>query len=370
MSGKTMRLGIPGALAACAVLAGGFLLSRAGPRHAAVFPAGNAVLGRRDGIVPVAATLPAGAGRFAGVGRLVAAAPPPPTAQESLDRIRKTLERAEKLLPATEELLREQTALLKSLRETVPDVRETNKELQKLIKNANDTVPLVQDALKEGTIAARNWGRVGERLNVLIGTNEDRINSIIKNLDAALVGIADAFNQQNRNDLATILRNLSTSSQRFPGISRQAEDFLREGRQTQAKFNDTLKRTDDVLDQLRGAKPDQNGRGPIKDFQEGSAKFNATMTDVRELMRVVGQSDGTVRRFLVDPSFYNHLDDAALAVSRALPRLDRILHDLEVFADKLARHPEALGLRGAVRPNSGLKDPPMPTVSPRFKLFP
>ena len=363
MSGKTWRRGVLCVLAACTLLAGGVLLSRAGPR--------NAALDRRDRLVPVAAALPVKANRLAALGGLVAAAPaPPPPAQESLHRIQKSLERAEKLLPATEELLREYSALAKSLRDTIPDLRETNKELQKFLKNANDTAPLLQDALKEGTIAARNWGRVGERLNVLIGTNEDRINSIIKNLDTAVAGIADAFNQQNRNDLANILRNLSTSSQRFPGISRQAENFLREGRQTQAKFNDTLKRSDDLLDQLRGAKPDQNGRGPVRDFQEGSAKFNATMTDVRELMRVVGQSDGTVRRFLVDPSFYNHLDDAALMISRALPRLDRILHDMEVFADKLARHPEALGLRGAVRPNSGLKDPPTPTVHPRFKVFP
>jgi len=125
-----------------------------------------------------------------------------------------------------------------------------------------------------------------------------------------------------------------------------------------------------VFDQLRGAKPAQNGRGPIKDFQEGATKFNATMTDVRELMRVLDQSDGTLRRFLIDPSLYNHLDDLARGLSRTLPLLDRILHNFEVFADKLARHPEALGLRGAIHPNSGLKEPPVPTVPPHYRMFP
>jgi phospholipid/cholesterol/gamma-HCH transport system substrate-binding protein len=41
-----------------------------------------------------------------------------------------------------------------------------------------------------------------------------------------------------------------------------------------------------------------------------------------------------------------------------LPRLDRILKDFEVFADKIARHPESLGVRGAVAPSSGLKESP------------
>jgi phospholipid/cholesterol/gamma-HCH transport system substrate-binding protein len=366
MSGKSLRLGGLCAAVFCGLLAG-ILIYRAHQQPAAArVPVAPQ---RADAIVPFAA-LPVKADALGGLGNLVAAAPPPPpTVQESLSKIQKSLERTEKLLPATEELIREYSALAKSLREFLPDLRETNKELLKLIKSSNETMPQVEDALKEGTIAARNWGRVGERLNVLIGTNEDRINSIIKNLDTSLVGISDAFNAQNRADLANTLRNLSASSQRFPSISRQADSFLREGRQTQQKFNDTLRRADDVFDQLRGGKPDQNGRGPIKDFQEAATKFNATMTDVRELMRVLDQSDGTVRRFLVDPSLYNHLDDLARGLSRTLPGLERIMHNLEVFADKLARHPEALGLRGAIHPNSGLKDPPV-QVTPHYRPFP
>jgi phospholipid/cholesterol/gamma-HCH transport system substrate-binding protein len=39
-----------------------------------------------------------------------------------------------------------------------------------------------------------------------------------------------------------------------------------------------------------------------------------------------------------------------------LPRLDRALRDVEIFADKLARHPELLGIGGAIRPSSGVKE--------------
>jgi hypothetical protein len=49
---------------------------------------------------------------------------------------------------------------------------------------------------------------------------------------------------------------------------------------------------------------------------------------------------------------------------RIMPRLDRIMKDFETFADKLARHPEAIGLGGVVRPGSGLKDPPAPFRRP------
>jgi phospholipid/cholesterol/gamma-HCH transport system substrate-binding protein len=49
-------------------------------------------------------------------------------------------------------------------------------------------------------------------------------------------------------------------------------------------------------------------------------------------------------------------------ITRIIPRLDRILRDMEIFADKVARHPESLGLGGVIRPGSGLKD--APTVLP------
>ena len=63
-----------------------------------------------------------------------------------------------------------------------------------------------------------------------------------------------------------------------------------------------------------------------------------------------------IERFLADPSLYNNLNDTATMVNKILPRLDRAMRDVEVFADKLACHPELLGIGGAVRPSSGVKE--------------
>ena len=71
------------------------------------------------------------------------------------------------------------------------------------------------------------------------------------------------------------------------------------------------------------------------------------------------QEGGALRRFLNDPSIYNNLSDAACMLTRMLPRVDRILRDVEVFANKIARHPESLGVGGVVSPSSGLKEAPL-----------
>jgi phospholipid/cholesterol/gamma-HCH transport system substrate-binding protein len=65
---------------------------------------------------------------------------------------------------------------------------------------------------------------------------------------------------------------------------------------------------------------------------------------------------------------YNHLDEVACQLAKIMPRLDRVLKDAEVFADKIARHPELIGAGGAIRPSSGLKEAPTSVVpSTSFK---
>jgi phospholipid/cholesterol/gamma-HCH transport system substrate-binding protein len=308
----------------------------------------------------------------AGAGRLIQTAPPPAqTVQESLQKMQKSLDRLDKLAPETAETLREYRNLAKTLRDTIPELRDTNREVQKLIKSVNETVPTARTTLEDISVFTRNWSKVGERVNVLLQTNDEQIRNIIKNLDRSMEGIAEAFNRENRNDLATILSNLSKSSERFPRLTEETEQFFREGRVTSADVRSTLRRLDDVLDQFRGAKPGQEGQGLLRDLNEGVSRFNRLMGDARELLRAIGRSDGTIKRFLTDPSVFNHADDAALMLTRLIPRLDRMLRDFEVFADKLARHPESLGLGGLVRPSTGLKEapsrvqyPPLPVHQP------
>src|SRR5205807_2046870 len=94
----------------------------------------------------------------------------------------------------------------------------------------------------------------------------------------------------------------------------------------------------------------------FKSLDESSENLNRVLRDLRELIQVVARNDGTVQRLLSDPSLYNNLNDSALMTAKILPRLDRVMRDMEIFADKLARHPELLGISGALRPSTGIKE--------------
>ncbi len=355
-------------LAAAALLAAGALLGRSRPAEGPVYvvlsdPNGPAVGCRPAALLcegPADDQRVALADGLADVRKFVrAAAPPPPTVQESLQKIQKSLERFEKVAPATEETLREYSDLARELRKTtIPDLQKTNEELQKLTKSINDTVPMARKTIEEANktlgdlgTASRNWATVGERVNVLLQTNEENLQNIIK-------GTAKLLSEDSVKDFRTLLANMRISSERFPTVTREAEDFFKKGREAQTQLEKTLKKQEGLIDQLGGSEAGAQRRGMLRDFQEGAQKFNQLMGDAREVLRAAAQSDGTVRRLLADPSLFNNLDDATLMLKRIVPRLDRVLKDFEVFADKLARHPEALGLGGLVRPSSGIKEAP------------
>ena len=145
----------------------------------------------------------------------------------------------------------------------------------------------------------------------------------------------------------------------MPSIARNTDELLKDGRLTLQRLQQTLAKAETAMSDVQKVTQLIGERGPsiTKNLDESLDKLNRTMTDVRELMRVIGQSDGTLKRILTDPSLYNNVDQTAASIAKMMPALNRILKDLETFADKLARHPESLGVPGVLHPGSGVKDP-------------
>jgi ABC-type transporter Mla subunit MlaD len=265
-----------------------------------------------------------------------------PSARLAFDEMTKTLAQYQKLTPLLEDNLRELRELTKLARQTVPEMRRTNDELQ---------------------VTARNWGRLGERLDVLVQTNQDKMIKTLDNANVTLGRVANTFSDENQRNLATTLKNVSAGSKNFESISRNTDLLLRDTRDTIRRVNESVTEANKVVANLQQATQPLAERSPsiMKNLDEGSAKFNSTFSNVNQALSTFNQGDGALQRFLSDPAIYQNLNEAAAMLTRTLPRVDRILKDMEVFADKIARHPESLGVGGAVRPSSGLKEAPTTT---------
>lgn len=286
-----------------------------------------------------------------------------PSIQETVKETGELIKDVRKSVPAVESTVKEVGELAKAVRESVPDLMETNKLAQKLIKDVNETVPVAKEVLSEIKLGVRNWSSVGERLDVFISTNEEMFMEIVENVTDVTASMKEIFGEDNQKAVGEILQNLTPASKLFPEIARNTNSFIREARMT-------LRRTEKSLDELDGTMKNaralldpesEASKALIKNLLTSSQKLDAILTDAQTLMKVAASKDGTIRRFLTDPAIYNHLDDAAMGLTRLMPRIDRVIKDFGVFADKVARHPETIGLGGLVRPDPGLKDAPTPT---------
>ena len=309
-----------------------------------------------------------------------------PTAQDTLNEIRRSLQKLERLSPLAEETMREYRDLAKDVRRAIPDLQKTNKEYRDLAKDVRRNLPALertnqeyQDLAKDIRkmlpetrrnlddigLAARNWGKLGERLNVWAQGNLESVTKTIDDLNTVLTRIGNVFNEDNQRYVTTILKNSSLASERFNSISRHVDGILEDSRPLPKQMNGTLTRADLAMDDLRKTFGPYTSRAEStsRNLDESLAKVNRMLSDFSQLSKVLDR-DGTIQRLLKDPSPFNNLNDATCLLLRGMPRIERILKDFETFSDKLARNPELLGVRGAIRPSEGLKEAPQPFNRP------
>jgi ABC-type transporter Mla subunit MlaD len=255
-----------------------------------------------------------------------------PPARDAFQELTRSLERFDKMAPLLEDTLREYRDLARTTRPLVPDLGRTNDELQ---------------------IAARNWGRLGERLDVLVQANQDKFIKTMDNINDTVVRVGSVLNEENQRNFAGTLKNLNAGTRNLDSLNQNANELLKESRQTVQQIGQSTRELQPMTKSLG-----ERGPSMVKNLDEMADRLNRTLIDVQGLLRAIDQSDGTIRRLISDPSLYNNLNEAACLLTRLFPRIDHILSDFEVFADKVARHPESLGVGGAIRPSSGLKEVP------------
>jgi ABC-type transporter Mla subunit MlaD len=287
-----------------------------------------------------------------------------PPAKDAMVELTKVLSKVDRLMPVFEDTLKEFRGMAKTTNQLVPELAKTNEELRDLAKTARQTMPELKKASDEFQVTARIWGKLGERLDVLFQTNENKLSKIVDQLEEATRNLNQFLNEENQKSFNATLKAMNDASRQLDSLLRNTDELIKEGRVTIKNLNGTVIRADNVLFNMEKITKPLSESTPkmLQSFEDSSTAVNRLIGDMRDLMREVARSDGTLQRLVTDPSLYNNLNESACMVTRVIPRLDRILADMEIFADKLARHPEAIGLGGVVRPGNGLKE--TPTVLP------
>src|SRR5207302_7548329 len=148
-----------------------------------------------------------------------------PPAREAFIEMQRALDRFEKMTPLFEDTLREIRDLARVTRDAMPEVRD-------LAKATREAMPEIRRTAEEAQVTARNWSRLGERLDVLVQSNEDKLVQAVNGFNDVVRRVATLLGDDNQRNVTTILRNSSTASKNLESISRNADEFLKEGQKT------------------------------------------------------------------------------------------------------------------------------------------
>lgn len=223
------------------------------------------------------------------------------------------------------------------------------------------------------TETSREWQQVGENLNHLMETKEGSLDDVVERTALALdsftktmTSATETFDQAG-STLESATLTLSNANKFLADPQLQADlrrtaaalpVIAEEARLTITTAKDTIVKLSRNMEDIHEATAPLAGQSDliVRKLSGSLIQLESLLTELNDFSQVLNDKDGSIQKLAADPELYNNLNHSAASLSILLQNLNPIMNDVRIFSDKIARHPEILGVRGAVRGSSGLKE--------------
>jgi phospholipid/cholesterol/gamma-HCH transport system substrate-binding protein len=99
----------------------------------------------------------------------------------------------------------------------------------------------------------------------------------------------------------------------------------------------------------------QHSKGIIIRLDNSLANLQSVTKELDTFVKLTNTEEGSLRKLAVDPELYDNLNRSAIQLAILLKNADPLVKDLQIFSDKIARHPEVIGIGGALKGSSGIQ---------------
>jgi phospholipid/cholesterol/gamma-HCH transport system substrate-binding protein len=208
---------------------------------------------------------------------------------------------------------------------------------------------------------SREWEKVAVNLNNLLETNHGNLNLVVDRAAESLLEFSAAMNSANKtfSQAQSLIgnpvyqENLRKTLEAMPLLVTETRQTIAAVKQTVQKVDQNLSNLNDVTKPLA-----RYTTSIVTRLDNTMANFESLSGELNDFAQLVNKKDGSIQRFASDPQLYQNLNRSAESLAVLLKNLEPILRDVRIFSDKVARHPELMGVGGAFKGSSGLKDPP------------
>lgn len=199
--------------------------------------------------------------------------------------------------------------------------------------------------------AGTEVGKVASSINKILENNDEQIDRIVnkteQTLDSfqrALANVEDVIGDEEvRDNIKSMLRDMP--------------ELLGDTRDTVNTMRTAVESVDRNLRNLEGLTGPlgERGEGIVTRVDQAVTRLDDLLGEFSDFGRKLNQGEGSLGQLMRNPDLYQHLNAAAGNIEQITRELKPILSDVRVFSDKIARHPESLGIRGALQRSPGTK---------------
>ena len=227
---------------------------------------------------------------------------------------------------------------------------EIGPELTSSIAGLQDKVAKTLDTMDK---AGQDMRSVLGRVDRLLGTNEDKINHLIDETGETMKLLQSALAASN-----DLLGDPKVRAQIKQTIADMPE-ILKETKTTVEKMSGTFASLEQNMRNVEGLTKPLGDRGEalVGDAADSMHKLNLLTDNLLRFSQQVNDQDGSLGALLHDKELYTHVSHLAKNLDELTRDLKPIVNNVEIFSDKIARHPSDL-IKGAWKKDSGLKEVP------------
>jgi len=233
--------------------------------------------------------------------------------------------------------------------------------VQRLESRLDNTLEVFEQTSQE-------WKAVGHNLNSLITTKQGSLDQMIEQAATALNGLTVTMQKASTTlDVANkivadpeLQASIKQSMTALPRMMQQTEALIQQTQQTIAATKTAVNTLGDTMENLRVATQPlaENSNQLITKFDVGMTQLNHTLSQLDKFSTQLNEGDGSLQRLATDPQLYRNMQLSSASLAALLSNLEPIVKDMRVFSDKVARHPELLGVSGYLKGSNGLKGGP------------
>jgi phospholipid/cholesterol/gamma-HCH transport system substrate-binding protein len=161
-----------------------------------------------------------------------------------------------------------------------------------------------------------------------------------------------------------IQRSLKDTISALPVLVSETRDTIAAARGAVAQVEENLANLSEATDPLA-----EHSRTIVTRLDGSLYQLEGMLTELHQLAQVVNSGEGSLQRFSTDPELYDNLNRSAAAMAVLLQNLEPVMADMRIFSDRVARHPELLGVSGAIYGSTGIKDPFAETSDQESSFF-